>query len=44
MLKLVPVGLRAMMARKMPPLVHKSIPGVENVQRVFEKVERREQD
>ena len=39
MMKLVPVGLRAMRARKMPPLVHKSIPGVENVRKIFDKVE-----
>ena len=44
MMKLVPVGLRAMRARKMPPLVHKKIPGVENVQRVFDKVENREEE
>ncbi len=39
MLKLAPVGLRAMRAGKVPPLIHKSIPGVENVKRIFEKVE-----
>ena len=44
MVKLVPVAARAFMAGKTPPLRHKKIPGVENVQRVFEKVESREDD
>ena len=41
MLKLIPVGIRAQLAGKRPPLVHKSIPGVENVQRIFDKVENK---
>jgi hypothetical protein len=41
MLKLAPVGLRALRAGKVPPLIHKSIPGVENVKRIFEKVENK---
>jgi succinate dehydrogenase / fumarate reductase iron-sulfur subunit len=44
MLKLIPVALRAQMAGKRPPLIHKSIPGVENVQRVFDKVQSREEN
>ena len=44
MMKLAPVGLRSLRAGKMPPLIHKSIPGVENVQRVFDKVQSRKQD
>ena len=41
MLKLVPVGIRAQLAGKRPPIFHKSIPGVENVRRIFEKVEKK---
>ena len=44
MMKLAPVGLRSLRAGKMPPLIHKKIPGVENVQRVFDKVQSRKQD
>ena len=38
MLKLVPVGVRAQLAGKRPPIFHKSIPGVRNIQRIFERV------
>ena len=41
MLKLVPVGIRAQLAGKRPPIFHKSIPGVENVRRIFDKVEKK---
>ena len=41
MLKLVPVGIRAQLAGKRPPIFHKSIPGVENVRRIFQKVEKK---
>ncbi len=41
MLKLVPVGIRAQLAGKRPPIFHKSIPGVENVRRIFAKLETR---
>ena len=44
MMKLAPVGLRSLRAGKMPPLIHKSIPGVENVRRVFDKVQSRKED
>ncbi len=37
MLKLVPLGIRAQLAGKRPPIFHKSIPGVENVRRIFRK-------
>ena len=40
-LKLIPVGIRAQLAGKRPPLFHKNIPGVENVRRIFEKLEKR---
>ncbi|MDP6493990.1 MAG: succinate dehydrogenase iron-sulfur subunit [Dehalococcoidia bacterium] len=36
---LLPVGLRALRKGKMPPIIHKAIPGVERVRRIFEKVE-----
>ncbi len=39
MLKLVPIGIRSQLAGKRPPIFHKSIPGVENVRRIFKKVE-----
>ena len=44
MMKLAPVGLRSLRAGKMPPLIHKNIPGVENVRRVFDKVQSRKED
>ena len=40
-LKLVPVGIRAQLAGKRPAIFHKSIPGVKNVKRIFEKVEKK---
>ena len=39
MLKLVPVGLRAQVKGKRPPIIHKKNPGQQNVRRIFEKVE-----
>ena len=41
MLKLMPVGVRAQFAGKRPPIFHKSIPGVENVRRLFERVDKK---
>ena len=38
MLKLLPVGIRSLINGKMPPVIHRSIPGVENVRRIFERV------
>jgi succinate dehydrogenase / fumarate reductase iron-sulfur subunit len=43
MVKLIPVGLRSQRAGKVPPIFHKPIPGVENVQRIFEKVEKEDE-
>ncbi|MCH8205432.1 MAG: 4Fe-4S dicluster domain-containing protein [Chloroflexi bacterium] len=37
MLKLLPIGIRAQLAGKRPPIFHKSIPGAENIRRLFEK-------
>jgi len=42
MLKLVPTGIRAQLAGKRPPIFHGKVPGVENIRRLFEKVEKRE--
>ena len=41
MLKLVPVGIRAQLVGKRPPIFHKSIPGAENVRRIFKRAEGR---
>jgi succinate dehydrogenase / fumarate reductase iron-sulfur subunit len=38
---MIPVGLRAFRRGKMPPIFHKSIPGVKNVRRIFKKLEAR---
>ena len=37
LLKMVPTGLRAMRAGKIPPIRHKSIPGVRHVRRMFDR-------
>ncbi|MFQ5860612.1 MAG: succinate dehydrogenase iron-sulfur subunit [Dehalococcoidia bacterium] len=39
MLNLMPTGLRALARGKMPPIIHKPIPGAEKVRRIFKKVE-----
>ncbi|MBI2165111.1 MAG: succinate dehydrogenase iron-sulfur subunit [Chloroflexi bacterium] len=39
MLGLAPVGLRALMRGKMPPIFHKPIPNAQAVQKLFKKVE-----
>ena len=36
---LLPVGLRALRRGKLPPIIHKAIPGAEKVRRIFEKLE-----
>ena len=41
MLGLIPLGLRAQLAGKRPPIFHKSIPGVEGVRRIFDRLESR---
>ena len=41
MLKLLPVGIRAQLNGKRPPIFHRSIPGVKNVRRLFEKAEEK---
>ena len=35
--KLLPVGLRSIRAGKLPPIFHKKIPGVADIQRIFAK-------
>ncbi len=39
LLNLAPVGLRALARGKMPPVVHKMLPNVENVRRLFRRLE-----
>ena len=39
MLKLTPLGIRAQLAGKRPPIFHRSIPGVGHVRRIFKKLE-----
>ena len=41
MLGLIPLGLRAQLAGKRPPIFHKSLPGVQGVRRIFDKLESR---
>ena len=41
MLKLLPVGIRAQLTGKRPPIFHKSIPGAHHVRRLFERAERK---
>jgi succinate dehydrogenase / fumarate reductase iron-sulfur subunit len=41
-LRMVPLGVRALLAGKMPPLFPKKNPGQESVRRIFEKVEKRQ--
>ncbi|MCI0437559.1 MAG: succinate dehydrogenase iron-sulfur subunit [Chloroflexi bacterium] len=41
MFKLLPTGIRAQLAGKRPPIFHKTIPGISNVRRIFQKVESR---
>ncbi len=40
LLNFAPVGLRALRKGKMPPIFHKMLPNVENVRRIFRRVER----
>ena len=42
MLNFAPVGLRALTKGKMPPIVHKMLPNVENVRRIFRRLEPEE--
>ena len=37
MLKLAPIGLKAMMRGKMPPIFYEKIPGSKNITKLFEK-------
>ena len=39
MLNFAPVGLRALKRGKMPPIVHKMLPNVEHVRRIFRRIE-----
>ncbi|MBI14905.1 MAG: succinate dehydrogenase [Chloroflexi bacterium] len=39
MIGLIPLGIRAQLNGKRPPIFHKSIPGAKNVRKIFDKVE-----
>ena len=39
MMNFAPVGVRALMRGKMPPIFHKMLPNVENVRRIFRRLE-----
>lgn len=41
MLKLLPVGFKAQLRGKRPPIFHRSIPGAKNVRKLFERFEDR---
>ena len=41
LLKLVPVGIRAQLAGKRPPLFHRSNPGHSNVRRIFKRFDKK---
>ena len=41
MLGLLPIGIRSQLVGKRPPIFHKSIPGAENIRRIFERVEKK---
>lgn len=42
MLKLLPVGIESQLKGKRPPILHKKIPGVENVRRLFKMTESKQ--
>ena len=44
LLGMLPVAIRAGYNRKVPPIFHQSIPGVENVRRLFKKVKALQQE
>ncbi len=39
-LQFVPTALRAVLKRKMPPIIHHKRPGAEHVKRIFEELEK----
>ena len=41
MIGLIPLAIRSQRAGKVPPLIHKNIPDVENVRKIFDKVENK---
>ena len=41
MIKLIPLGIRSQIVGKRPPIFHKSIPGADNVRRIFDKVDKK---
>ena len=43
LMNFAPVGLRALMKRKMPSIIHRSVPNVRNVRRLFKRVQSGEE-
>ena len=39
MIGLIPLAIRSQRAGKVPPIIHKKLPGSENIKRIFDKVE-----
>ena len=39
LIKLAPIGIESLLKGKLPPLFHKPIPGVQNIRRIFSKIE-----
>ena len=37
LIKLIPIGIKSQLVGKRPPIFHKSIPGVENIRKIFER-------
>ena len=39
LIKLAPIGIESLLKGKLPPLFHKAIPGIQNIRRIFSKIE-----
>lgn len=42
-MNLAPIGIRALLRRKIPPIIHRSVPGVEKVRALVKSVKREQQ-
>ena len=40
LIKLIPIGIKSQLVGKRPPIFHKSIPGVQNVRKIFERYKK----
>jgi succinate dehydrogenase / fumarate reductase iron-sulfur subunit len=38
LLELVPIGIRMLLKGKIPPIIHKSVDGLDDVKRIFKKL------